>query len=248
MSTVSLSENRHFHIPCLVNLLSANRSMADKKKVSSKEDEPMQRVLRQREMVESMKHENEVLRLDLTREARDARRAGSTSAAGDIARLQDEAGRFMKKIEFERERIGKPPCLPLFALVCAVFSCPGCVLVCLDGPNFSFVCSLLVVCLGRGCYCGNTASGTTTPLRALFLWFCVSSCSSLRVCISHALLARTLELVFLRGRLIEQWPMALTAILLGILDLPSHLMALYGLFITSLYYLVCPLFFLSAHF
>eukprot|EP01039_Chlorochromonas_danica_P009443 gene9443-10432_t len=79
--------------------------MSDKKKLSSKEDEPMQRVLRQRELVESMKHENEVLRLDLTREARDARRAQSSGATADIGRLQEEAGRYMKKIETERAKI-----------------------------------------------------------------------------------------------------------------------------------------------
>jgi hypothetical protein len=56
------------------------------KKESSKEDLPMQRVLRQREMVEFMKHENEVLKLDLTRESRDAKMAVSTSATANISR------------------------------------------------------------------------------------------------------------------------------------------------------------------
>ncbi len=56
------------------------------KKVSSKEDEPMMRVLRQRELVESMKHENEVLRLDLTRESRDVKGTQSSGAAADIGR------------------------------------------------------------------------------------------------------------------------------------------------------------------
>lgn len=46
----------------------------------------MQRVLRQRELVESYQHENEILRLDLTREARDARRSTSSVAASDISR------------------------------------------------------------------------------------------------------------------------------------------------------------------
>ncbi len=46
----------------------------------------MQRVLRQRELVESMKHENEVLRLDLTRESRDVRGTSSTGATTDISR------------------------------------------------------------------------------------------------------------------------------------------------------------------
>ena len=65
----------------------------------------MVRVLRQREMVEHMRHENEVLRLDLTREARDARRSNSTGAAADIQRLQDEAARYVKRIESERRKI-----------------------------------------------------------------------------------------------------------------------------------------------
>ena len=46
----------------------------------------MQRVLRQREMVEHMKHENEVIRLDLTRESRDAKKSASAGAATDIGR------------------------------------------------------------------------------------------------------------------------------------------------------------------
>ena len=53
---------------------------------SSKEDEPMMRVLRQRELLESMQHENEILRLDLTREARDAKKASSAGAAADVTR------------------------------------------------------------------------------------------------------------------------------------------------------------------
>lgn len=60
--------------------------MSTTKKISSKEDEPMQRVLRQRELVESMKHENEVLRLELTRESRDAKKSTSSGAAAEIGR------------------------------------------------------------------------------------------------------------------------------------------------------------------
>ena len=60
--------------------------MSSSKKISSREDEPMQRVLRQRELVETMKHENEVLRLDLTRESRDVRGANSSNATSDISR------------------------------------------------------------------------------------------------------------------------------------------------------------------
>lgn len=56
------------------------------KRISSKEDEPMTRVLRQRELVDSMKHDNEVLRLDLTRESRDVKGTTSSGAAADIGR------------------------------------------------------------------------------------------------------------------------------------------------------------------
>lgn len=75
------------------------------KRLSSKEDEPMTRVLRQRDVVENMKHENEILKLDLTRESREARKINSSGAATDIGRLQDEASRYMKKIEQERAKI-----------------------------------------------------------------------------------------------------------------------------------------------
>ena len=77
----------------------------DVKRESSREDEPMVRVQRQREMVETMKHENEVLRLELTREGRDAKKATSSSGAADIQRLQDDAARYLKKIEKERSNI-----------------------------------------------------------------------------------------------------------------------------------------------
>jgi hypothetical protein len=56
------------------------------KRESSREDLPTQRVLRQRELIESLRHDNEILKLDLTRESRDARRAQSTGAVSDIAR------------------------------------------------------------------------------------------------------------------------------------------------------------------
>ena len=70
------------------------------KKVSSVEDQPMQRVLRQRELVESLKHDNEVLRLDLTREQRDAKRSTSSVAAGDISRYFPTFFYFMKLLRF----------------------------------------------------------------------------------------------------------------------------------------------------
>jgi len=61
-------------------------SLNQTKKISTKEDEPMMRVMRQREAVDGMKHENEVLRLDLTREERDAKSSTSSGAAAEIGR------------------------------------------------------------------------------------------------------------------------------------------------------------------
>lgn len=75
------------------------------KRESSREDLPQQRVMRQRELVESMKHENEILRLDLTKEGRESRKAQSTGAAADIGRLQQQAAMYIKKIETERAKI-----------------------------------------------------------------------------------------------------------------------------------------------
>ena len=62
--------------------------MASAKRQSSKDDLPMQRVLQQKRIVDGMKHDNEVLRLDLTREARESRQATSTVATTDIARYK----------------------------------------------------------------------------------------------------------------------------------------------------------------
>jgi chromosome segregation ATPase len=75
------------------------------KRISTREDLPMMKVLRQRETVDHMRHDNEVLRLDLTRESRESRKANSTGAASDITRLQDQAAMYVKKIESEREKI-----------------------------------------------------------------------------------------------------------------------------------------------
>jgi hypothetical protein len=46
----------------------------------------MQAVLRQREVVESMRHSNEILRLDLTRESRESKKTTSAGGAADIQR------------------------------------------------------------------------------------------------------------------------------------------------------------------
>lgn len=56
------------------------------KRESSREDLPTQRVLRQREMIESLRHNNEILKLDLTKESRETKRASSSGAMKDITR------------------------------------------------------------------------------------------------------------------------------------------------------------------
>lgn len=60
--------------------------MSSAKKLSSKDDQPIQRVLRQREIIDTLRHENEILKLDLTQESRESRKAASSGAAMDIAR------------------------------------------------------------------------------------------------------------------------------------------------------------------
>ena len=82
-----------------------NRIPNNTKRISSREDLPMMRVLRQRETVDNMRHDNEVLRLDLTRESRESKKANSTGAASDITRLQDQAAMYVKKIDKERQKI-----------------------------------------------------------------------------------------------------------------------------------------------
>ena len=57
------------------------------KRESSREDQPMQRVIRQREAVEHMRHDNEVLRLELTREERESRKnSGSGTGGSEVSR------------------------------------------------------------------------------------------------------------------------------------------------------------------
>lgn len=79
--------------------------MSSAKKLSSKDDQPIQRVLRQREIIDTLRHENEILKLDLTQESRESRKAASSGAAMDIARLQDQAAMYVRKIESERKKI-----------------------------------------------------------------------------------------------------------------------------------------------
>mmetsp|Transcript_32208 Transcript_32208/g.32834 ORF Transcript_32208/g.32834 Transcript_32208/m.32834 type:complete len:537 (+) Transcript_32208:85-1695(+) len=79
--------------------------MSSSKKISSKDDLPINRVLKQREIIENLRHENEILKLDLTQESRESRKAASSGAAMDIARLQDQAAMYVRKIENERKKI-----------------------------------------------------------------------------------------------------------------------------------------------
>ena len=60
--------------------------MSTLKKMSSKDDNPSQRILRQKEIVDNLKRENDTLRLDLTFESRDAKKSSSVVATTDIAR------------------------------------------------------------------------------------------------------------------------------------------------------------------
>ena len=56
------------------------------KKQSSREDLPLMRVMRQREATEELQHENEVLRLDLTREEREEKKSTSKGGSADVSR------------------------------------------------------------------------------------------------------------------------------------------------------------------
>ncbi|CAM9091647.1 unnamed protein product, partial [Ectocarpus fasciculatus] len=58
-----------------------------------------------RELVNTLNHDNEILNLELTRESREVRKAGSSSAAAEIARLQEEGNAYLKRIEVERKKI-----------------------------------------------------------------------------------------------------------------------------------------------
>lgn len=60
--------------------------MSTTKKMSSKDDSSSQRIIRQKEIVDNMKRENDMLRLDLTFESRDAKKSSSIVATTDIAR------------------------------------------------------------------------------------------------------------------------------------------------------------------
>jgi coiled-coil domain-containing protein 63/114 len=100
------------------------------KRESSKEDLPTQRVLRQRELIETLRHNNEILKLDLTKESRENKRTSSSGAIKDITRskftlfllfsslssyllvlsaphlrLQEQSSTYLRRIEEERRQI-----------------------------------------------------------------------------------------------------------------------------------------------
>ena len=78
----------------------------ERKRQSSLEDEPGMRVLRQREAVENQHHENEVLKLELTREQREAKKSGAGKGPNpEVTRLQDQAAMYVKKIEKQKQKI-----------------------------------------------------------------------------------------------------------------------------------------------
>ncbi|CAE7743481.1 ODA1, partial [Symbiodinium microadriaticum] len=53
----------------------------------------------------NLRHSNEILRLDLTKESRENRRASSTGAVKDITRLQEQSNMYVQRIESERRQI-----------------------------------------------------------------------------------------------------------------------------------------------
>jgi DNA repair exonuclease SbcCD ATPase subunit len=70
----------------------------------SGDEAPNNRILRQQEIVNRIKHENEVLKIDLTNEAR-AKKTSMQGGSKDIERLQDQGKIYVKKIEGERRKI-----------------------------------------------------------------------------------------------------------------------------------------------
>jgi len=66
---------------------------------------PMQRVAIQRNYVNHLKHDNEMLKLQLTQESRDAKRATKLGGSTEIIRLQHEADDYLIRIAQEKKRM-----------------------------------------------------------------------------------------------------------------------------------------------
>lgn len=101
--------------------------MATSKKQTQKDDLTSQRFSKQKEIADSLKYENDCLKMDLTYEYRDAKKTSSSLTTTDIARyvfifvyafisfmsiienkihsLQDQATSYTRRIETERKRI-----------------------------------------------------------------------------------------------------------------------------------------------
>ena len=77
--------------------------MTNKTPVS--QDQPLARVRRVRDSVESQRHENELLKQQLAREQRETKATGRLTVGKDMNRLQDQADMYAGRIEQERERI-----------------------------------------------------------------------------------------------------------------------------------------------
>jgi chromosome segregation ATPase len=56
-------------------------------------------------LVETMRHENEMLKMELTREGREARKTLGKAGSSDISRLQDQSAMYNRKIQEERAKI-----------------------------------------------------------------------------------------------------------------------------------------------
>merc|ERR1719329_1753658 len=59
----------------------------------------------QRQQIDKLKKDNERLKEDLALETRQAKQANNQSASAQIAKLQDQADLYSRKIEHERRRI-----------------------------------------------------------------------------------------------------------------------------------------------
>jgi chromosome segregation ATPase len=79
--------------------------MSHKRLVPSSEDSALARVRRTKEELATLRSSNEVLRNDLARETRETKATAKLTAGKDMGRLQDDADRYARKIEIERQRI-----------------------------------------------------------------------------------------------------------------------------------------------
>ena len=79
--------------------------MSHTQQTAKSEDSALARVRRTKDQLVSLRSSNEILRNDLARETRETKATAKLTAGKDMGRLQDDADRYAKKIEVERERI-----------------------------------------------------------------------------------------------------------------------------------------------